>query len=58
MPKTKQELTDIVQFRVSPEDKRLIDQAADADRTSVAEFLRRVAREASRKAIQRNGGVR
>ena len=44
MPKTRQELTEIMQFRVSSDDKRLIEQASDGDQTSVAEFLRRAAR--------------
>lgn len=55
MPKSRQELTEIMQFRVSPDDKRLIDEAADADQTSVAEFLRRAVRDAARKKLARNG---
>jgi len=55
MPKTRQELTEIMQFRVSADDKRLIEQASDGDQTSVAEFLRRAAREAARRQIARTG---
>lgn len=55
MPKTRQELTEIMQFRVSREDKRLIDDAADADQTSLAEFLRRAVRDAAKRVLARNG---
>jgi len=44
-----------MQFRVSADDKRLIEQASDGDQTSVAEFLRRAAREAARRQIARTG---
>jgi|GEM_PF-4536406 len=56
MPKTRQDLTEIMQFRVSTEDKLLIEQASDADRTSVAEFLRRAARDAARRGVKRASG--
>lgn len=41
MPKTRQELSEILQVRVSKEAKTAIEQAADAEHTSVAEFARR-----------------
>lgn len=41
MPKTRQELSEILQVRVSKEAKTAIEQAANAERTSVAEFARR-----------------
>ena len=41
MPKTKQDLGEILQVRVSKEGKEAIEAAADAEHTSVAEFVRR-----------------
>ena len=56
MPKTRQELTEILQVRVSKEGKAAIEQAADDEHTSVAEFARRTLYKASR--FGRNGTAR
>lgn len=48
MPKTRQELSEIVQVRVSKEAKEAIEKAADSEHTSVAEFARRALYRAAR----------
>lgn len=53
MPKTRQELSEILQVRVSTEGKAMIEEAADADQTSVAEFSRRALYEAARRKLGR-----
>lgn len=41
MPKTRQALTRLIQARVTPDGEKAIIKAAEHDRTSVAEFVRR-----------------
>jgi uncharacterized protein (DUF1778 family) len=53
MPKTRQDLSEILQVRVSKEGKALVEQAADADNTSVAEFSRRALYDAARRKVGR-----
>lgn len=48
MPKTRQELTEILQVRLTKEALEAIRVAADADHTSVAEFCRRALYKAAR----------
>jgi uncharacterized protein (DUF1778 family) len=48
MPKTRQDLSEILQVRVSKEGKEAIEQAADAEQTTVAEFARRALYQASK----------
>jgi uncharacterized protein (DUF1778 family) len=48
MPKTRHELTEILQVRVSKEGKEAIEKAADEEQTTVAEFSRRALYRASR----------
>lgn len=47
MPKTKQDLSEILQVRVSKEGKAAIEAAADAEHTTVAEYSRRTLYRAS-----------
>jgi uncharacterized protein (DUF1778 family) len=47
MPKTRQDLSEILQVRVSAEGKQAIEKAADEDNTTVAEFARRAQYKAS-----------
>ena len=53
MPKTRQDLSEILQVRVSAEGKAMIEEAADADQTSVAEFSRRALYDAARRKLGR-----
>jgi uncharacterized protein (DUF1778 family) len=55
MPKTKQDLSEILQVRVSAEGKQAIEQAADAEHTTIAEFARRALYRAAKYG--RNGGT-
>jgi uncharacterized protein (DUF1778 family) len=48
MPKTRHELTEILQVRVSKEGKAALEKAADEEQTTVAEFARRALYRASR----------
>lgn len=48
MPKTRHELTEILQVRVSKEGKAAIEKAADEEATTVAEFARRALYRASK----------
>ena len=48
MPKTKQDLSEILQVRVSSEGKTAIEQAAEEEHTTVAEWARRTLYKASR----------
>ena len=57
MPKTRQELSEVLQVRVSAEGKSMIEQAADADQTSVAEFSRRALYDAARRKLGRRQGT-
>ena len=54
MPKTRHELTEILQVRVSKEGKEAIEKAADEEQTSTAEFARRALYRASRFTLPRN----
>lgn len=47
MPKTKQDLSEILQVRVSEEGKTAIEAAADAEHTTTAEWSRRALYEAA-----------
>jgi uncharacterized protein (DUF1778 family) len=48
MPKTRHELTEVLQVRVSKEGKAAIEKAADEEQSSVAEFTRRTLYQASK----------
>jgi uncharacterized protein (DUF1778 family) len=48
MPRTRQDLSEILQVRVSKEGKAAIEKAADEEATTVAEFSRRALYVASR----------
>jgi uncharacterized protein (DUF1778 family) len=48
MPKTRHELTEILQIRVSKEGKAAIERAAGEEATTVAEFARRALYRASK----------
>jgi uncharacterized protein (DUF1778 family) len=48
MPKTRQDLTEILQVRVSREGKVAIEKAADEEQTTVAEYARRALYQAAR----------
>jgi uncharacterized protein (DUF1778 family) len=53
MPKTRQDLSELLQVRVSKEAKKMIEDAADADKTSAAEFMRRALYQAARMKLGR-----
>lgn len=42
-----------VDFRMTPEDKEILNRAAAADRTSMSDFLRQAARKAAVEVIER-----
>jgi len=53
MPKTRHELTEILQVRVSKEGKAAIEKAAGEEATTVAEFARRALYRASKFIVAR-----